>query len=160
MAKHRIATVAVIVYALTFAAFAEVGVNLSATKILVRNGKEARENADRVKPGEVLEYVAVYENKDKAPARGVMATLPIPSGTEFVPASGNPQDFQISTDGKQFGKYPLMRKAKDARGQEVMTPVPVKEYRFLRWALGDLAPGAKKSVKARVKVVTAEAQTK
>lgn len=160
MKQHRMATLAVIVYALTFAAVAEVGVNLSATKILVRNGKEAREKAERVKPGEVLEYVAVYENKDKAAVRGVMATLPIPSGTEYVPASENPKDFEISTDGKEFGKYPLMRKTKDARGQEVMTRVPVKEYRFLRWALGDLAPGAKKSVKARVKVVTADAQTK
>jgi uncharacterized repeat protein (TIGR01451 family) len=116
------------------------------------DGRETLEPAASVKPGDVIEYVATYHNTGRAPVTGVQATVPIPPNTEFVPGSARPADVKASVDGARYAAPPLMRKVvRD--GKTVEEPVPVREYRYLRWSADRI--GADQSVRfsARVRVV-------
>ena len=57
-------------------------------------------------------------------------------------------------DGTRFAPLPLMHRVKQADGHEAEVPVPLEEYRALRWTLGTLAPGKSEQVSARVRVNT------
>ncbi|HZZ95011.1 MAG TPA: hypothetical protein VFE23_20800 [Usitatibacter sp.] len=116
------------------------------------DGTEKLEPAAAVKPGDVIEYDAIYRNTGHAPLSGVTATLPIPSNTEFVAGSAKPSNAKASVDGRAFADMPLVRKVvRD--GRSIEEQVPVREYRYLRWYPGEL--GGDKSVKfsARVRVL-------
>jgi hypothetical protein len=129
-------------------------VKLERTKVVLVDGKETRQSADFAKPGDLLEEVATYTNKSKAPIRRLEATLPIPPNTELVVASVKPGNAKASVDGSQFFALPLRRKMKQAKGFETEQLIPVGEYKYLRWYPGEL--GAEKSVvfSARFKVST------
>ena len=133
---------------------AEVKVNLVASKIVSVDGTEHKQSADKAKPGEVIEYVAEYQNSDKASVKNVMATLPVPAGLEYLPQSSLPQTMMASTDGNTYAPAPLKRSVRGTDGKMVEELVPYAEYRSLRWNLGDIAGGTSKSVKARMKVKT------
>jgi len=116
------------------------------------DGAETLVAAESVKPGDVLEYAATYRNTGKQPLSKLEATLPIPSNTEYVPASAKPANAKASVDGKTYGDLPLKRVVK-RNGKDVEEQVPVREYRYLRWYPGDL--GGEKAVvyTARVRVI-------
>src|SRR5690242_3433480 len=70
---------------------ANVVVNMEAWKVVKgAEGKEKFESADKAKPGDVIEYKAVYQNKGKVAATDVQATIPVPLGTEYLPTSAKP----------------------------------------------------------------------
>ena len=115
-------------------------------------GAEALVSADQAKPGELLEYRALYRNAGTSEARGLAATLPIPRGTQYVRGSATPLQVEASLDGRTFAPVPLMRKQKTADGRTVLREVPVSEYRALRWPLGTLASKQSRTVAARVRV--------
>ena len=119
------------------------------------DGGEALLPAQSVKPGDVLQYTAVYRNADSRAVSRLIASLPIPAGTEFVGASALPREAQASLDGKVYATTPLMRKLRRADGQMADVPVPLIEYRFLRWPEQQVAAGATYSTSARVRVVSA-----
>lgn len=113
-------------------------------------GREKLEEVDGVRPGDVLEYRAVYRNVSKQPLKGVAANLPLPEGLEYVARTAQPgkgAQFALKADGA-YEAEPLMRKGADGR----MQPVPLNEYRQIRWRLEELAPGAEAVVSARAKV--------
>ena len=113
-------------------------------------GRERLEEVDGVRPGDVLEYRAVYRNVSKQPLKGVAANLPLPEGLEYVARTAQPgkgAQFALKADGA-YEAEPLMRKGADGR----MQPVPLNEYRQIRWRLEELAPGAEAVVSARAKV--------
>jgi uncharacterized repeat protein (TIGR01451 family) len=116
------------------------------------DGQESFAPAAAVKPGDVIEYVATYRNTTRSPVRNLEATLPIPANTEFVAGSPAPATAKASVDSRTWGDIPLKRKAVRA-GVQVEEPVPVREYRYLRWFPGEL--GGEKSVTftARVRVI-------
>ena len=118
------------------------------------DGAEALLPAQSVKPGDVLQYTAVYRNADSRAVSHLVASLPIPAGTELVDASAVPREVQASLDGKVYAATPLMRKLRRADGQMVDVPVPLTEYRFLRWPEQQIAAGATFSTSARVRVVS------
>lgn len=131
----------------------DVTVALDASRIVAHAQGESRADAASAKPGDVIEYRAVYRNAGRSAARAVSATLPIPAGTEYVASSASPRlALRASLDGKRYDPVPLMRRVKRADGQTVEQPVPLAEYRFLRWDLGDLAPQKDSTVSARVRV--------
>ena len=132
--------------------FAEMTAHLSQVKIVKNGDQELRQSADLMKPGEIIEYTVVYINPDKATVKNLKATLPVPAGMEFMPATAAPKEVEVSTDGTTFGKFPILRKEKDRDGKEVEKPVRLSEYRFLRWSLGDLNAGSSKTVAARMKL--------
>lgn len=123
------------------------------------DGAEALLPAQSVKPGDVLQYTAVYRNADSRAVSRLVASLPIPAGTELVPASALPREVQASLDGKVYAAAPLMRKLRRADGQMVDVPVPLTEYRYLRWPEQQIAAGGSFSTSARVRVVSSLAST-
>ena len=118
------------------------------------DGAETLQPAQSVKPGDVLQYTAVYKNADSRAVNRLVASLPIPAGTELVGASALPRDVQASLDGKVYATTPLMRKLRRADGQMADVPVPLTEYRYLRWPEQQVAAGASFSTSARVRVVS------
>ena len=107
------------------------------------------------KPGDVLEYRVKYINRSASAATGLVANLPIPAGTTLVARSELPPGVLASTDGAHFAPPPLMRAVGQPDGSERQVPVPIEEYRALRWNLGTLAAGQSEQVQARVRVNTA-----
>ncbi len=142
---------------LSFAAQAEVKVEMKAEKVNIQQGKEVFSAATQAAPGEILQYTATYKNVDKAPATRVNATLPIPTGTEYLPGTATPAGAWASTDGTTFAPIPLKHVVKNSEGKLVEQEVAFSQYRALRWSLGDLAGGASRTVSARVKVSTGPA---
>ena len=134
----------------------DVQISLEAKRITVERGQEVRVSADKAKPGEVIEYVATYKNTGSAPVTGVLATLPVPSGLEFLPKTASPQRLEASLDGVKYAPVPLTRKVKRADGKEEVREVPAAEYRSLRWNVGALAPKQSVNVRARMKVAALE----
>lgn len=135
-----------------------VGVRLVAHKVVIdADGKESLAAAREIKPGEVLEYQAVYINQSKQPVQNVKAVLPIPSGAfSYVAGGANPARVSASVDGKKFEAVPLMRTVILPDGKREFRPVPVSEYRYLRWDLGDMKPGAQATVAARMRMAGLE----
>jgi len=116
------------------------------------NGKETLTKADKVKPGDLVEYRAVYHNRSKNGIEGLNASLPVPFGMEYVAKSARPATVLASVDGSKFDAVPLLRTVKDKDGKEQQIEVPYPEYRNLRWAIGSLAAGQKVEVSARMHV--------
>lgn len=115
-------------------------------------GKESFAKADKVKPGDVVEYRAQYANVGKVALSGVMATLPVPKGMGYMERSANPAAVTATVDGVKYEAVPLQRKVKDKTGKEVTQAVPVSEYRALRWSLGEIQAGKAMTVSARMHV--------
>ena len=137
--------------AIAFAA-GDVTVALTAQKVTKVNGQEVLATAEQAKPGEVLEYRAVYRNAGAQDARQLQATLPIPHGVEYLPRTAKPSQALASLDGKTFAPVPLTRAERTADGRTVVREVPLSEYRALRWVIGTLPAKQSRAVVARVRV--------
>ena len=138
-------------------AFAAGGVNgvtveLTANRVTKSQGRDVLAPAEQARPGDLLQYRALYKNESKTEARGLAATLPIPRGTEYVPGSATPRRVEASLDGRTFAPVPLMRKVRTADGRTVTREVPTKEYVALRWPLGSLPASQSRAVTARVRI--------
>lgn len=128
-----------------------VSVNLLQTKIVKgADGREKAVDAVSVKPGDVIEYKAVYTNTGKQPVKGMLARLPVPDGMEYLPKSAKPASSGVkaATKDGEFAVEPLTRKGPGG----VTEPVPYNEYRVLRWDIGELKAGASVAVSVRAKV--------
>lgn len=137
-----------------------VAVTLTGQKVVKGpDGKEKFESADKAKPGDIIMYKAVYQNKGKEMAADVKATIPVPPGTEYVAGSAVPPQVMASVDGKDYAPVPLKRKVKLPSGKEELRNVPIEDYRFIRWDLKTLAPGKNATVSMKVKISATPAQT-
>ena len=108
--------------------------------------------AEAGKPGDLVEYSAIYRNSGAKGVDKLVATIPVPAGTTFVAGSAAPARAQASTDGVRFGAVPLTRSVRQPDGSLRDEPVPLADYRFVRWELGTLAVGADATVKLRVQI--------
>ena len=113
------------------------------------DGKEQLLDAATVKPGDVIEYRATYTNRSAKSVTGVVATLPIPEGLQYLPMSAKPGAtlVQAAVKGGDYSAEPLIRTV----AGKVQT-VPYAEYRSLRWNLGQLPAGGSAAVSARASV--------
>lgn len=123
------------------------------------NKKEVLASADKVAPGDLLEYQVVYQNNGKSQLKQLTATLPMPVGMTYVAGSAKPASAMASLDGKDFAAMPLKRMVKKADGKMEEQAVPLSEYRALRWKLGELAEKGKVEVSARGRVNQVAAST-
>lgn len=130
----------------------DVTVKLDAQRVSVTDGKETLSSAAQTRPGDLVEYRATYTNTGAQPARQVMATLPVPTGMEYVGRTAVPAKVEASLDGRTFAPVPLTRRAKLADGREVVRTVPTSDYRWLRWPLGTLGSNSARTVSARMRV--------
>lgn len=130
----------------------DVSVELIQRKVIKGvDGKEQLVDATIVKPGDVLEYRAIYTNNSTKTVTNLIGELPIPLGLEYQRRSARPGAAQVkvATQEGDFAAEPLMRKF-----GAVQKEVPYSEYRMLRWTLGQLLAGAKTTVSARASVET------
>ena len=125
---------------------------LKAFKVVVKDDVETLVPAERIKPGEVIEYQVQYRNGGKRAVRSLQAVLPIPAPLEFVSGSATPASVQASVDGKTFASLPLRRRIKGGDGAFKIVPVPLSQYRFLRWKISELPSGQTVSVRARARL--------
>ena len=132
----------------------QVEAKLSASIVRMVGNKEVLALADKAKPGDVIEYSVVYRNASK-PVKGVLATLPVPQGMEYIAGSAAPKTATASLDGNTFAAIPLKRQVKLADGKTLEQLVPYSDYRFLQWKLGDMANKASFKVSARMRVSAA-----
>ncbi len=137
----------------TFAQSSAVETRLEARKVeRAADGKETLGDAQAARPGDVIEYTASYRNTGKQPVRNLEATLPIPASTEYLADTVQPPQAKASVDAHAFGALPLTRHVV-RNGKPVEEAVPLRDYRYLRWYPGELAPGASVSFSARVRVI-------
>ncbi|MET0534400.1 MAG: hypothetical protein ABW171_09265 [Steroidobacter sp.] len=129
---------------------------LEANKVIRgTDGTEQLSIVDSARPGDVVEYRATYTNVSSKPLHDVMATLPVPGiGIEFLLDTARPAGVEASLDGMWFARAPLRRLVRTADGKPQQQLVPTAQYRFLRWPIGDLAPGESKSVSTRVRLTS------
>ncbi len=131
---------------------ANVVTQLAAFKVVSAPTGEQLVGADKIAPGQVLEYQVRYANTGNRAAKNLQAILPIPAALEWVPASALPANPQASLDGKTFAATPLKRTIKAPDGSERVVVVPTNELRFLRWNIAALEPGQSVRVSARARL--------
>jgi uncharacterized repeat protein (TIGR01451 family) len=125
---------------------------LTAQRVEMVEGKAVLKPAAQGKPGDVIEYSGTYHNTSAGAVAKLQAIVPVPPGTTYVADSARPAQVQASVDGASFAPVPLMRTVKQPDGRERKEPVPLAEYRALRWDIGTLAAGAKSLVSLRVSI--------
>jgi hypothetical protein len=132
----------------------DVVAELSASKVVTGpDGETLLVPADEIRPGEVVQYQAVYRNAGDAQIQHLAPVLPVPLGLEYLPNSAEPAQVSASLDGRRFAPVPLRRRVTLPDGRDEWREVPYAEYRFLRWQLGDLPPAESAVVRARMRVI-------
>lgn len=117
-------------------------------------GQEQFQKAEGVKPGDVIEYRMSHRNISKNLVNKLQFDLPIPVGTTWLKDQAAPaKPMASAVIGGEFEALPLMRTVKDAKGVEKKVPVPIEQYRVLRWSLPSLAAGQSFEARARVRVL-------
>lgn len=125
---------------------------LVARKVVKAEGGERLVEATDARPGDVIEYEATYRNTGSGAITGLLATIPVPPQTEYLPGTARPAGAKASLDGRDFADIPLKRTVQ-REGRRVEEQVPSREYRYLRWSAGVLAGGQTAAFSARVKVI-------
>lgn len=165
-AKHRfLKTLASLIFlALALALAQALTLDLKPYLVKVAEGKETfEENPLRVKPGDILEWRLVAENRSQGPLRQVALVIPIPKETYYLEGSAKPLTLngvtirpEFSFDGgKSFGFPPLKKKVRVVEnGKEVEKEVEVKpeEYSHARWVVPEIPKGTKVQVALRTAV--------
>jgi hypothetical protein len=132
--------------------------SLARKKIIIKAGIETLENADVVKPGDVIEESVTYSNVSDQTISKFVAQLPVPSNTELIVNSLKPSAASASLDGTQYAAIPLKRAAphssKNNNAAATLIAVPLNEYRYLRWAQNEITPGKSLTVSARFRVLS------
>ena len=121
-------------------------------QVVIASGHELLKPATAARPGDLLQYRAVYSNSGNQPADHLMASLPVPPGTTLQSSGIEPAGAQATVDGSHFAPMPLMRSVVGTDGRPHPQPVPLSEVRALRWDLGTLAPRETRAVQLRVHV--------
>lgn len=137
---------------LAFAQAPAVSSSLTAQRVDMVEGKAVLKPLTEAKPGDVIEYAGTYRNAGKSAVDKLQATVPVPVGTTYIASSAVPAAAMASTDGSRFEAMPLMRTVRQANGVERSVPVPLADYRALRWDIGALAPSGANVVSLRVRV--------
>jgi uncharacterized repeat protein (TIGR01451 family) len=110
--------------------------------VVLADGTESQQSADTARPGDILEYVASYQNSSSHVIRQLAATLPIPDGTEFVASSTLPAGALASTATQCVTPLPASIAACN-----VTTQPSAGGQGALKWTLtGSLQSGASGSV--------------
>lgn len=125
---------------------------LQAQRVEIVDGKSVLRPAAQSKPGDVIDYSSTYQNAGKSAAEKLLAVVPVPAGTTLIAGSAQPAAAQASTDGLVFAAMPLTRSVRQADGSQRSEPVPLSDYRALRWDVGTLPAGSNATVSLRVRV--------
>ncbi|WP_051913558.1 hypothetical protein [Thermus caliditerrae] len=151
-------------FALALALAQALSLDLRPYLVKVVEGKEVyEENPLAVKPGDVVEWRLVAENRSQGALRQVALVIPIPKETYYLEGSAKVLALNGSTirpefsfdGGKTFGFPPLKKRVRVVEnGKEVEKEVEVKpeEYTHARWVIPEMAKGARVQVSLRTVV--------
>lgn len=117
------------------------------------SGDEQLSDSPSAKPGDVVQYTAVFHNNSAHPLDKVSPTIPVPAGMIYQPEAKLPAPSEASVDGKHFEPIPLRRTHRLADGRQVVVEVPTSAYRALQWRAGEISPGAEYVAAMRVRVL-------
>jgi uncharacterized repeat protein (TIGR01451 family) len=127
---------------------------LEVKQVVNASGHEVLKSAAAVKPGDTLQYRAIYTNSGDQPAGHLMARLPVPEGTTLLAQGMLPALAEASVDGSTFAAMPLMQTVIGKDGKSHREPVPLSAIRAVRWDLGTLEPSQARPVQIREHVNT------
>lgn len=155
--------VALLFFAVVFASTAvsawaagnQVVINLTQKKVVKGpGGKETYEAAEKIFPGDVIEYTAECTNSGNTAVTNFKPQIPIPvdKGLVYVAGTAKPAKAEASIDGVRFAPMPLKRKVRLPNGKEAIRDIPYSQYKFIRWNLGTLPAGKTVTVSARVRL--------
>jgi hypothetical protein len=114
--------------------------------------RETLEPLNELRPGDTVEYEAAYVNGTGQTVHDVHLTIPVPEGGLVYKGATSLPPQAATLDGKQYAALPLTRVETEANGQRVARPVPLAEYKALRWNLGDVPSGTTRIVRARMQL--------
>lgn len=123
--------------------FAEVKTQLTSTKVISKEGKIEKVSADTAQPGDILNYNFHITNEDINSVKNLNPTIPVPLGTTLIPESISPKNFKVSTNGKDFLKFPILENG---------TPVPNSAYRAVLWNIESLDRNKELTVQLNVQI--------
>ena len=125
---------------------------LVAQRVEMVNGQAVLKSATQAGPGDVVSYTSTYRNNSGNAVEKMLAVVPVPFGTTLLGESPMPPNAQATTDGKTYSAMPLMRAVKQPDGSMRNMPVPLAEYRALRWDIGSLGSGKSVAVSLQVRL--------
>lgn len=125
-----------------------VTVRLTQAKV-VKDAKGAEQFVDAVavKPGDIIQYKAIYTNASAKPVTKLLANVPIPEGLEYIPSTAQPGAVQTAAKDNVFSDRPLTHVVAGK-----IVPLPYNQYRAVRWTIGRLAAGGSVTVAVRARV--------
>ncbi|MGL4653457.1 hypothetical protein [Cetobacterium sp.] len=124
--------------------FAEVKTELTSYKVLVdKEGVKSKVEATEAAPGDIIGYNFFISNGTEEALEKISPTIPIPSGTTFIPEEGEPKNYLVSINERDFSPYPIMQDG---------VPVDDSQYRLVSWNIEKLAPGESLNLEVQVKV--------
>jgi len=120
------------------------------------DGEEVFTQAERVEPGELVEYRLRYENVSEEALTEIMATGPIHESTDYVEDSATAtlaMTPQFSIDrGSNFQIEPVTYQVELADGSVEKKEAAPDMYTHVRWRIPELAPEATTELRYRVRV--------
>lgn len=133
---------------------AEIVATQSVEKEIVAKGENGQFNvtrvsASKVSPGEEVIYILDYENRDGAPAEGVVLVMPVPSELVYIEGSvtGDGASASFSADG---GQTYLTRGRLMVNEDGQQRPARGSEITHIKWTLAEpMAPSAEGRVTFR-----------
>ncbi|MGL4425296.1 MAG: hypothetical protein ACRCZR_07230 [Cetobacterium sp.] len=125
-------------------AFAEVKTELKSYKVIVdKEGVQSKVEAAEAAPGDIILYNFFISNETEAALEKINPTIPVPTGTTFIPNKGLPSDYLVSVNERDFLPYPIM-----IDGVQVQD----SQYRLVSWNIEKLEPGKSLNLEIQVKV--------
>lgn len=124
--------------------FAEVKTELTSYKVLVdKDGVKSKVEATEATPGDIIGYNFFISNGTEEALERISPTIPVPSGTTFMPDEGDPKNYLVSVNERDFSPYPIMQDG---------APVDDSQYRLVSWNIEKLEPGESLNLEIQVKV--------
>ncbi|MGL5377969.1 MAG: hypothetical protein ACRDAT_06745 [Cetobacterium sp.] len=125
-------------------AFAEVKTELKSYKVIVdKEGVQSKVEAAEATPGDIILYNFFISNETEEALEKINPTIPVPTGTTFIPDKGLPSNYLVSVNERDFLPYPIM-----IDGVQVQD----SQYRLVSWNIEKLEPGKSLNLEIQVKV--------
>jgi uncharacterized repeat protein (TIGR01451 family) len=130
-----------------------IAIHLTQALVVVVDHKETLRSADQVKPGDLIEYRAVYTNTSAKPVEKLVATLPVPDGLDYVAGSAKPTGSVVRLATKDGKFVPEAVMTANAAASRAVAAIP--DYRWVHWTFDKVAVGQSVEVVARARVPAA-----
>lgn len=114
-------------------------------QVVTEAGRTEWVSGQEAKPGDLLQYTAVYTNESKGRLTGIKAVIPIPAEVTCLPETASPTPEEASLDGVAFLPWEVALAA-TADAENAVS------IRAVRWSVSELQPNAKFEASISAKV--------